>query len=239
MPAVSFSGTGFLYPYQIGCAEYIKETFELEHLLVGCISGGFTAALSILFNISPKQHFDLLEEAKDFWSKRALGPFLNSTSNWIGPYFKTLLKHDSTLKHINGNRLLTLGCTSLVPYKHLNVDYFSSVEHLAYTISCSQRLFPFYRTIGLLNKKPVIDGVFSQRFVIPKLVSRKDTVTISPFRLLIPDIFPKGKTINYMKKIYTPPSRADFFKLVDQGYLDAQKMKWKFLDRGLTVNSRI
>ncbi|MFK7825455.1 MAG: hypothetical protein AB8G05_14980 [Oligoflexales bacterium] len=235
MPAVSFSGTGFLYPYQIGCAEYIKDNFAVDRLLIGCISGGFTAALSILFQISPIEHFEMLEEAKEFWSKRTLGPFFNSTSNWIGPYLKTMTNYDTALHRINGKGLLTLGCTSLVPYKYLNVDHFRSIEHLAYSISCSQRLFPFYRTMGFLNKKLVIDGVFSQRFAIPRLVSRQETITVSPFRLLNPDIYPQGKTINYLKRIYTPPNKSEFFSIFEQGYLDAKQMKQKFLDRGFTL----
>ncbi|NRA47214.1 MAG: hypothetical protein HRU09_19870 [Oligoflexales bacterium] len=237
MPAVSFSGTGFLYPYQIGCAEYIKETFEVDQLLIGSISGGFTAAISILFNVTPSQHYELLEEAKDFWNKRMLGPFLNSTSNWIGPYLKMMTKFDSRLECINGHGRLTLGCTSLVPYKRLNVDYFHSIDHLAYSISCSQRLFPFYRTVGFVEKKLVVDGVFSQRFAIPKTVSHQDTVKVSPFRLLVPDIYPSGQTINYLKKIYTPPDRSCFFNLVEQGYQDAKKMSSKFLQRGFKLKS--
>lgn len=235
MPAVSFSGTGFLYPYQIGCAEYIKETFEVDQLSIACISGGFTAALSILFNMTPSEHFELLEEAKQFWYQRVLGPFLNSTSNWIGPYFKTLLHYESQLQHINRNALLTLGCTSLIPYKYLNIDYFHSVEHLAYSISCSQRLFPFYRTIGLIEKKLVVDGVFSQRFAIPKMATREQTVTVSPFRVLLPDIHPRGMTFKFVKKIYTPPSRSEFFYLVEHGYQDACQMTKKFLDRGFKM----
>ena len=238
MPAVSFSGTGFLYPYQIGCAEYIKDTFEQENLFIGCISGGFTAALSILFDITPMQHYELLEDAKHFWSKRRLGPFLNSTSNWIAPYLKMMTKHGVSLEQINGHGLLTLGCTSLVPYKYLNVDYFYSIDHLAYMISCSQRLFPFYRTIGLIDKKLIVDGVFSQRFAIPKLVSRKETIKVSPFRLLLPDVSPKGQTVKYLKKVYTPPDHTTYFNLVEQGYLDAQKANDKFLSRGFKYRSK-
>jgi hypothetical protein len=49
------------------------------------------------------------------------------------------------------------------------VDTFRSAKDFVYSVTCSQRLFPFYRTpVGSINGELVVDGVFSTTFAKPK-----------------------------------------------------------------------
>ena len=80
-PAASFGGCGFLYPFQLGAAEYMAAAFDTSRVRFAGHSAGFASAVTLAAGVPAELHWRVLQAA------RALGQ----------PRARALLGHDARL----------------------------------------------------------------------------------------------------------------------------------------------
>jgi len=237
---ISFAGCGFLYPYYFGVTKYLAENFDTSKIACAGISAGCTAAASLACGVTEREHWDALQGAQQLWVKRWLGPFMISTRNWILPYLPTFEAHEKDLLAASREGRLSLGVTAIFPRGSWwpmtcrVVDTFRSAKEFVYSVTCSQRLFPFYRMpVGSINGELVVDGVFSTTFAKPKCVSLEQLVTVAPWANG-GDICPRVSPWCWL--YVTPPSRESWERAIQTGYEDAKRLHAVFEKKGFTAH---
>jgi len=68
-PVLSFGGCAFLYPYQLGVAQYVVEHFHTDPAHVRCAahSAGFAAAFTVAGGVPLAAHWEALQRARQHW----------------------------------------------------------------------------------------------------------------------------------------------------------------------------
>jgi len=114
-PVISFSGCGFLYPYQLGVAQYVSEHFHADGGRVRCAahSAGFAAAFTVAAGVPLSAHWEALQRARRHWGARCLGPFACSTRSWMAPYLRALEPHREELLEASRSGAIALGYTRM------------------------------------------------------------------------------------------------------------------------------
>jgi hypothetical protein len=232
-PVVSFGGCGFLYPYQLGAAE-----FDTAHLRTAGHSAGFASCLTLAAGVPSSVHWHVLLAARARWSGRRLGPFLDATRAWMAPYTSALAPHEASVVAAAADGRFCIGYTRLAltrswpPLRagHAVKCCFRSVRELVYTITVSQRCMPFYRSPGWLHGAWGLDGAFSAQFTLPPGACAARCVTVSPTNPLA-DVAPCPPLPPSW--FLTLPDAARWEALRARGYEDARAARAVLLRRGL------
>ncbi|KAK3255582.1 hypothetical protein CYMTET_35240 [Cymbomonas tetramitiformis] len=226
-----------MYPYHLGVANYIAEHFDVSDLRSAGASGGFTGAVTLAADVTEEEHWECLQTAKELWASRLLGPFLIQTKEWMAPYYHVLLKHESALLEAQRDGRITIGVTTIFPREskwplaHKRIDTFSSVKEFAYTVTCSQRILPFYRLPGKIEGQWTVDGGLSSLFTFPKGADPRSIVRVAPWGFWpLSDIHPSFPYAFY--RFFMPPSRKDWEAFVSNGYDDARRNHHVFINKG-------
>uniref|UniRef100_A0A7S0RG70 Patatin n=1 Tax=Pyramimonas obovata TaxID=1411642 RepID=A0A7S0RG70_9CHLO len=238
VPGISFAGCGFMYPYYFGVTKYVSEHFDTSKLSVAGISSGCTAAASLACGVTEMEHWKAFQQARKLWLRRLLGPFMIATKNWIEPYLPTFEAHEKELLTASREGRLTLGVTAISlrkswwPLVSRVVDTFRSAKEFVYVVTCSQRLFPFYRwPTGYIEGEYVVDGGFSKDFAKPRNVSPEELVTVAPWTKVIgADICPQK--MESVWRFFIPPSRDRWERSMQAGYEDAKRLHDVFVRKG-------
>ena len=187
-PAASFGGCGFLYPFQLGAAEYIAAAFDTSRARFAGHSAGFASAVTLAAGVPAELHWRVLQAARARWASRVLGPFLDTTRAWMAPYRAALEPHEAAILAAAADGRLSLGYTRLVwtrswpPARagHGVACSFDSLAAFVYAVTVSQRCVPFYRSPGWLHGAWGLDGAFSAQFTVPPGSAAARCVTVSP-----------------------------------------------------------
>jgi len=80
-PVLSFSGCGFLYPYQLGVAQYVSDHFHADGGRVRCAahSAGFAAAFTVAAGVPLSAHWEALQRARRHWAGSCIPPLFGLT----------------------------------------------------------------------------------------------------------------------------------------------------------------
>jgi hypothetical protein len=238
-PVVSFGGCGFLYPYQLGAAEYIAAEFDTSSLRTAGHSAGFASCLTLAAGVPSSVHWRVLCAARERWAGRRLGPFLDATRAWMAPYTAALASHEADIVAAAAEGRFVIGYTRVAltrawpPLRagHAVKVGFGSVRELVYAITVSQRCVPFYRSPGWLHGAWGLDGAFSAQFTTPPGAARERCVTVSPTNPLA-DVAPCPPLPPAW--FLTLPDAARWEALRQRGYADAHAARAVLLQRGLT-----
>ena len=177
-----------LYPYQLGVAEYLDQTFDCSTLRCAGHSAGFAAALSLAAGVPASTHWRVLQAAQARWHSRALGFCLDSESAWMQPYILALAGEEAAVLRAAREGRLSLGHTRLrlrsawppLAAGHCVTVGFSSLSDFVHCVTVSQRCPPFYRAPGWRASAWGLDGAFSAAFTVPPGAPASRVVTVSP-----------------------------------------------------------
>jgi hypothetical protein len=190
-PVISFGGCGMLYPYQLGCVEYLTQAFDCGGVRAAGHSAGFAAALSLACpGVTADHHWRVLLSARERWKSRALGFCFDSEAAWMAPYVAALAPLEAeVLAAANAGRL-SLGHTRLrlhvarwppVTAGHAVSSRFASLADFVHCVTVSQRTPPFYRAPGWRAGAWGLDGALSASFTLPPgVVAGGGVITVSP-----------------------------------------------------------
>lgn len=84
---------GFMYPWQLGVARFLCDHFDTAPVRSAGHSAGFASALTVSCGVPVEAHWHALQVCEERWRSRLLGPFLDSTEHWMGPYVAELQPH--------------------------------------------------------------------------------------------------------------------------------------------------
>jgi hypothetical protein len=236
-PAASFGGCGFLYPFQLGAAQYIAEAFDTSRLRLAGHSAGFAAAVTLAAGVPAELHWHVLLAARARWAGRALGPFLDATRAWMAPYAAALAPHEPAILAAAADGRLSLGYTRFAwtrgwpPARagHAVACCFGSLAEFVYCITVSQRCMPFYRSPGWLHGAWGLDGAFSAQFTVPPGCSLERCLTVSPTNPLA-DVTPEQPLPPHW--FVSLPDAAHWERLRQLGYEAAQAKHHVMLAKG-------
>jgi hypothetical protein len=250
---VSFGGCAFAYPWSVGVAFFLQQRSTHASWLAASNSAGFAAALTAVCNVPPSTHKLALACAVAEFQHRLLGPLFFPEHRWLGIYHDVLIPHESEIIENACSGRLFIGFTRIATSWHLfgllpqvrlkhvvagPESLCSSLYNLVYTISCSQRLPPFWACLGVDptpedgGRSYVFDGAATASFPVPREAKR--IVRISPVSSAS-DIVP-GKPIS-ASEVVTPPSPECFQELVEQGWKDAERQSHVFEEAGIQLTA--
>lgn len=236
----TFGGCGFLYPFQLGAAQYMEEAFDTARLRFAGHSAGFAAAVSLAANVPHELHWHVLQAARARWASRVLGPFLDTTRSWMAPYQHALEPHEQAIIAAAADGRLCLGYTRVAwtrrwpPARagHSVLCCFSSLRAFVYCITVSQRCVPFYRSPGWLHGGWGLDGAFSAQFTLPPGCDAARCVTVSPTNPLA-DVAPAEPVPPHW--FLTLPDAARWERLRQMGFDAARAKHDLMLARGFVA----
>lgn len=236
-PTASFGGCGFLYPFQLGAAQYMAQAFDTAQARFAGHSAGFASAVTLAAGVPAQLHWRVLQAARARWASRLLGPFLDATRAWMAPYCAALEPHEAAILAAAAEGRLVLGYTRIVwtrrwpPARagHGVACSFDSLSQFVYTVTVSQRCVPFYRSPGWLHGAWGLDGAFSAQFTMPPGCNASRCVTVSPTNPLA-DVAPAEPLPPHW--FLTLPDAARWERLRQLGFEAAQAKHDLFVARG-------
>jgi hypothetical protein len=154
----------------------------------------------------------------------------------MAPY-RRLLEGDGDRYQLSRERLqrrvangsVGIGVAVLPSFQLKVLTQFDTIKDFCYAITCSERIFPFYRRPGYINGHYVVDGALAAPFVY--LSDPVNTVTISPWTDSGADITPQ-QSFRFMQMI-RPPTTSGFISQFQQGYCDTDRAQSVLIAKGL------